>query len=332
MSNSQLSVLCTAFLAGSLIVAGTNVLMVRSAARVSLPARRAMVAVMPRMKGDAYFASCRKGAEEAARELGVELTWDAPTSLDSTGQIEIIETWITRHVDAIAVASADQAGISPVLRKARARGIPVITWDSDAQPGARDLFVNPAAPEETGRILADEAGCLLDGKGDVAILTGASHQCLETLRTRLSLEYPALKLAAIRPSEDRGQAFQETQALMKTHPSIRLIVALSPSALPGAAEAVLQSGRPGVRVIGVGLPASCRRYLDVGLVPVLVHWDTQDLGYLTVYTAALLARHRLDTNSDSLVAGRLGKREVCGGEIVLNPPRVERPILKTPGP
>jgi ABC-type sugar transport system substrate-binding protein len=55
---------------------------------------------MPRMKGDPYFASCRGEAEEAARELGIELIWEGSTGLDSSGQIQTIETWIVRHVDA----------------------------------------------------------------------------------------------------------------------------------------------------------------------------------------------------------------------------------------
>jgi len=38
--------------------------------------------MMPKAKGDPYFISCRKGAEEAAKELGAELLWDGPTDLD----------------------------------------------------------------------------------------------------------------------------------------------------------------------------------------------------------------------------------------------------------
>ena len=37
------------------------------------------VAMMPKNKGNPYFVSCRKGAEEAAKELGVKLLWDGPT-------------------------------------------------------------------------------------------------------------------------------------------------------------------------------------------------------------------------------------------------------------
>src|SRR5206468_10265145 len=127
--------------------------------------RRPVIAMMPKAKGDPYFVSCRAGAEEAARELGVELIWDGPTSLDAAKQNEIVEDWITRKVDVIAVAVENRAAISTVLNKARQRGIRVLTWDADAEPDARDFFVNQATPQGIAVALTDEAARLLGGRG-----------------------------------------------------------------------------------------------------------------------------------------------------------------------
>src|SRR5580765_3075452 len=115
------------------------------------------VAMMPKSKGNAYFIACRKGAEEAAQELGVKLLWDGPTDPDPAKQNEIIDTWITRGVDVIAVACENREGISSVLRKAKSKGIKIITWDADAEPDARDFFVNQATPEGIGQTLMDTA-------------------------------------------------------------------------------------------------------------------------------------------------------------------------------
>ena len=68
--------------------------------------------MMPKSKGNAYFIACRKGAEEAARELGIKLIWDGPTDPDPAKQNEVIDTWITRGVDVIAVAVENREGIS----------------------------------------------------------------------------------------------------------------------------------------------------------------------------------------------------------------------------
>ena len=75
---------------------------------------------MPKAKGDPYFVSCRAGAEAAAKDRDVDMIWDGPTDLDPAKQNEMVEAWITRGVDAIAVSVVNAPGISTVLRKARA--------------------------------------------------------------------------------------------------------------------------------------------------------------------------------------------------------------------
>ncbi len=122
--------------------------------------RHVTVALMPKSKGNAYFVSCKKGAERAARELGVDLIFDGPTSPDPAKQNEIIENWVTLGVDVIAAACENRDGISTALRKAREKGIQVLTYDSDAQPDARTFFVNQATPEGIGNTLMDEAARL----------------------------------------------------------------------------------------------------------------------------------------------------------------------------
>src|SRR5450756_584329 len=336
MKNSQLAILCCAVIGGSLIVAGTNIWLVRSlrpadivpattAARtLAKPGKRPVVAMMPKSKGDPYFISCRAGAEEAAKEAGVDLIWDGPTGLDAAKQNEVVEGWITRGVDAIAVSVENSAGISTVLRKARARGIKVVTWDADAAPDARDYFINQATPEGIGFTLVDEGARLLGGKGEFAIITGplsAANQnaWMEFMRHRVAEKYPEMKLAAMRPSDDdRDKAFAETQTILKVYPKVKLIVTISAPAVPGSAEAVQQAGRKDVFVIGLSLPNLCKRYVHDGVVQAVVLWNTKDLGYLTVYTAALLVEGR--AGRDSLQAGRLGTVEVRGSQVILGKP------------
>ena len=337
MKNSQVAVLCGAILAGALIVAGTNIWLVHSlktspgvAASGITPgtARRPVIAVMPKAKGDPYFVSCRKGAEEAAKELGVDLIWDGPTSLDAAKQNEIVESWITRKVDVISVAVENQAGISTVLRKARARGIRVLTWDADAEPDARDYFLNQATAEAIGDTLADEAARLLGGNGEFAIVTGAltaanQNQWIRYIQARIAEKHPGLKLAAIRPSDDdRDKAFAETQTVLKVSPHVKLIVAISAPAVPGSAEAVRQSGRTDVKVIGLSLPNICKPYIHDGTVPLIVLWNTNDLGYLAVYAGDLLAQNKIPSGAKSIEAGRLGALEVRGTDIILGTPLI----------
>ena len=343
LRNSQVAAICAAVIAAAVIVAGTNAWLVRSigttgaaasgaprtAASPSPPAadRRPVVAMMPKAKGDPYFISCRAGAEEAAKELGVELIWDGPTSLDAARQNELVENWITRKVDAIAVAVENRGGISSVLRKARERGIKVLTWDADAEPDARDFFVNQATPEGIANSLTDEAARLLGGEGQFAIVTGAlsaanQNEWIANIRKRLKEKYPKLVLATIRPSDDdRDKAFAETQTILRVNPAVTLVMAISAPAVPGAAEAVRQAGKTGtVKVIGLSLPNMNKPYVHGGVVQAVVLWNTRDLGYLTVLSASQMVRQGLAPGVASLEAGRLGRIEVRGSEIVLGAP------------
>jgi rhamnose transport system permease protein len=341
VKNSQVAVLCGTIIAGALIVASTNVWLVRSLQPAGAPGtvpaaggasasggakRPLVIAMMPKAKGDPYFVSCRVGAEEAARELGVELIWDGPTSLDAAKQNEVIDNWITRQVDAIGVAVENRAGISTVLRKARERGIKVLTWDADAEPDARDFFVNQATAEGIGYTLTDEAARLLNGKGEFAVLTGAlsaanQNEWIAFIKKRVAEKYPGLTLATIRPTDDdRDKAFAETQTVLKAFPTVKLMMAISAPAVPGAAEAVRQAGRKDVNVIGLSLPNLNKTYVHSGVVQTVVLWNTGDLGYLTVRAAEMLARGTLAAGATSLEAGRLGKIEIRGSEIILGPP------------
>jgi len=48
--------------------------------------KKLTIALMPKSKGNAYFISCKQGADEAAKELGVELIFDGPTDPDPARQ------------------------------------------------------------------------------------------------------------------------------------------------------------------------------------------------------------------------------------------------------
>ena len=310
VKNAQVAVICASILAAGLIVAATNVYLVGSLHKetqngpmpspmvVNAPmleplpvARPITIAMMPKSKGNAYFIACRKGAEVAAKELNVKLIWDGPTDPDPAKQNDIVDTWITRGVDAIAVAVENREGISSVLRKARAKGIKVITWDADADPDARDLFVNQATPRGIGEALMDNAARILGGKGEFAIITASLTAAnmiawQKEIEIRRSSKYPDIKMAALRPCDDlQKKAFDETNTLLSSNPNIKLIMAICTPAVPGAAEAIKQAGRPDVKVIGLGLPNDNKSYVHAGITDTVILWNTADLGYLAVLTA-----------------------------------------------
>ncbi|MCL4790049.1 MAG: substrate-binding domain-containing protein [Verrucomicrobia bacterium] len=291
--------------------------------------KKLTIALMPKSKGNAYFISCKKGADKAATELGIELIFDGPTDPDPARQNEIIENWITLGVDAIAAACENKEGISTALRKAKARGIKVITYDADALPDAREFFVNQATPEGIGHRLMDEAARLCGNEGEFAIITASLTaanmiEWQKHIEARRASEYPKMKMVALRPCDDlKDKAQSEATALLSANPNLKLIMAICSPAVPGAAEAVKQAGKTGrVKVIGLGLPSENRRYVKEGVTESVILWKTQDLGYLTVYAAHALAKGELKPGDTRFKAGSLGEFEIQGDNLLLGKPFV----------
>ena len=128
-------------------------------------------AVIPKSLDLPVFNYARVGAERAAKELGnVEIIWNAPASADQLKQKEILESFITQGVDGIAISALNGDFLTDTINRAVDAGIPVVTWDSDAPNSKRHAFYG-VDDFASGRIMAEQANALLDGKGTVAIIT-----------------------------------------------------------------------------------------------------------------------------------------------------------------
>jgi rhamnose transport system permease protein len=339
MKNSQLAVLSSVIIIAALIVLAGNYVLVKGLAddlnglRVSSdsskpPQRKIVIGMMPKSVGNPYFVACQKGATQAAAELGDTLLWNGPTDSDPGKQNEIVETWITRGVDAIAVSCDNAAGVSTALRKARANKIKVLTWDADSEPDARDFFVNQATAQGIGTALMDNAASVMGNKGKFAIITASltaanQNQWMKYIEQERAAKFPNIQLTVVRPCDDQqAKAFDEAKAIMNSDPDVKLLLAISSAAVPGAAEAVKQSNRTDVHVVGLGLPNDNKTYVHAGITPAVILWNTMDLGYLTVYASNAAVLGTLNAQSTSLDAGRLGKKTVDGQSVMLGIPYV----------
>jgi ABC-type sugar transport system substrate-binding protein len=286
-----------------------------------------IVAMLPKSKGNAYFISCKAGADKAAKELGIQLLFDGPTDSNAAKQNEIVENWITLGVDVIAVAAENKEGISTALRKAQKQGIKVLTYDADAMADARSFFVNQATPQGIGQTLMDEAARLVGAEGEFAMIVGSltaanQREWQKHIEARLKEKYPKMKLVVVRPCDDlKDKAQSEATAMLSANPNLKLIMAICSPGVPGAAEAVKQAGKTGkVKVMGLGLPNENRRYVKEGVTDSVILWNTGDLGYLTVYAGVAVAKGELKKGAKTVKAGSLGTFSIAGDNILLGKP------------
>jgi rhamnose transport system substrate-binding protein len=289
--------------------------------------KKLTIALMPKSKGNGYFVSCKQGADQAAKDLGVELIFDGPTTPDPAKQNEIIENWITLGVDVIAAACENKEGISTALRKAQDKGIKVITYDSDASVDARAFFVNQATPEGIGQTLMDEAARLCDEKGEFAIITASltaanMNAWQQQIEARRRDKHTNMVMVALRPCDDlKDKAQAEATTLLSAYPNLKLIMAICSPAVPGAAEAVKQAGKfEKVKVIGLGLPSENKGYVMAGITQAVILWKTVDLGYLTIEAAVALANGQLKHGDAVFKSRKLGDIQIKGDNLLLGKP------------
>ena len=289
------------------------------------------ILMVPKIKGIDYFNACEKGAREAETELGgMELIFDGPTEDKVDAQVQLIEGYIAQNVKVIAVSPNDPDSIAPVLKKARDKGIHVITWDADASAtkSGREFFVNQASPEAIGATLVEEMAAQKGPDAKVAIVTSSltaanQNSWIAAMKKTMADKFPKMKLVCEpKPSEEnQQQAFQVTQDLMKTYPELQGIWAISSVSFPGAADAVQQAKKTGkVAVVGLATPKPMKQWVESGTVKTVVLWNPVDLGYLTVYVAKALADGTLTAGLTKLPAGRLKEVEVKGDQVLLGAP------------
>ena len=97
-------------------------------------------------------------------------------------------------------------------------------------------------------------------------------------------------------------------------------MAICSPAVPGAAEAVEQSGRKDVNVIGLVAAQRQQAVRPRRLRQTVVLWNTRDLGYLTIHAGMQLLQGTLAAGAQTMTGGRLGSIQIRGSEIILGPP------------
>jgi ABC-type sugar transport system substrate-binding protein len=289
------------------------------------------IAFMPKLIGIPYFNACQRGAEEAAKELNIELLYNGPTETDVTKQIGMVEQWTASgEIDALCVACNDPDQIARALQKARNKKLVVITYDADSRPEARDFFVNMATYDSVARMMVDSMAKQLtpQGSGKVGILTSSvqapnQSEWAKRIKAYAAKKYPDMKLLQeTEHGENRDLGITKARALIQANPDLKGIIGLTSVAVPAAAEAVRQEKKQrdlNIKVTGVSTPRDMRDYVKDGTVKEFILWNPIDLGYLAVYVADLKRKGEMPENG-TIKAGRLGDIKVKDREVLLGEP------------
>jgi rhamnose transport system substrate-binding protein len=291
------------------------------------------VVVVPKNLGNNYFTVADSvktgGALAALQELGETGSETSGSAATSASQLPALQAAIAKGANALIVSATDPTALCPTLRSAIARGITVVTYDSDA-PSCRQLFVNQASSTAIGTSEVDLLAKELGGKGQIGIVSAAASATNQNtwigfMKQELK-KFPGMQLASVvYGNDDPTTATQVTNGLLQKYPHLAGII--SPTTVGiAAAAAVLDTSqyRGKVKLTGLGTPLSLKKFVDDGTIQGFELWDPSKLGYLAAYAAVELASKKITgASGQTFTAGKLGSYTVgADNTIVLGPPTV----------
>ena len=272
--------------------------------------------LVPKNLGNPYFDTANNGAQKAAKELGVTVTYTGPATADATQQIQLINSLIAQKVNGLAVSADDSDALVPTGKDAIAAGIPVVSWDSAIGNDGRVLHINQA---ENQGIADIEIKMALDltgpAGGKIAILSATStapnqNAWIELMKADLKKpENAKLTLATVvYGDDDDTKSYNEATALFKKFPDLKVIIAPTTVGIAASARAVTDAKLIGkVFVTGLGTPNQMRDYVKSGAAPEFALWNPADLGYLAIYVLDALSSGKIKgVEGDKFTAGSLG--------------------------
>jgi ribose transport system substrate-binding protein len=256
------------------------------------------IAVIPKGTTHQFWKSVHAGANKAAAEFDVEITWQGPQREDDRQlQIQVVQNFVSRGIDAIVLAPLDARSLAAPVEAAVGRGIPVVIVDSGLESEAQSSFV-ATNNREAGRLCARRLADVLDRQGRVIALRYQEGSASTTEREEGFLEELAAYAPAIELVSDNQyagatveKALQASQNLLNRFPEIDGIFCPNESSTQGMLRALQTAGRAGtVRFVGFDANETLLAGLRDGQIHGLALQDPFDMGYRGVATAAALLR------------------------------------------
>ena len=289
------------------------------------------IALVVKSLGNGFFDAAHTGAKEAANQIGgVEIIYTGPTTPSAEGQIEIINSLISQKVDAIVISANDPNALVPITKKAMARGIKVISFDSGLAPEGRLMQLNPSNAELIGLKQIQMASDAIGGKGEIAILSASAQATNQNIwigvmkKTLEKPEYSNMKLVATVYGDDQSdKSYREALGLLRSNPNLKAIIAPTTVGIVAASKAVVDEKLVGkVFVTGLGLPSEMAGHVKSGAVREFAIWNPIDLGYAATFAASEFIKGTPGTQANGSVAiGRMGKTAIdANGEAALAAP------------
>ncbi len=201
------------------------------------------------LSGYSYWKGCYKGFEDAAKQFGVTSVYGGTTEYDVNQAVTAFEQICAKKPAGIAVTCMDADAYEPVINKAMADGVNIVTFDSDSPNSDRITFLG-TENYSAGAAAADYIGEKLGGKGKVAAVTttGQSNinERIKGFSETLEEKYPDIEIVQVVDSgSDEVKCASNVAGLLSKNKDLDYIFCALLLASTGTQQALSEAGLTG---------------------------------------------------------------------------------------
>jgi len=239
-----------------------------------------------------FWQAVKSGAEKAATELGVEITFEGPeTEAQVDKQIEMLQAALDKKPSAIGFAALDSQAAIPYLEQAQSAGIPVVAFDSgvESQIPVTTASTNNIA---ASALAANKMAELIGGQGEIAMIvhdqtsrTGVDRR--DGFKNEIESKYPDIKIVDIQyGGGDHLKSTDLAKAIIQAHPNLKGIFGSNEGSAIGVINAVSELGLDGkITVIGFDSGKQQIDAIKSGKMAGAITQNPVGIGYETVKAA-----------------------------------------------
>jgi ribose transport system substrate-binding protein len=241
-----------------------------------------------------FWQAVKAGAEKAATDLNVEITFEGPeTEAMVDKQVEMVQAALDKKPAALCLAALDTQALVPLLERAKAENIPVVGFDSGvdsdipvATAATDNLAAAAAAADKMAELIGSEGGSVAIVAHDQTSRTGIDR--VKGFTDQVTSKYPNIKIVDTQyGGGDQLKSTDLTKAIIQANPDIKGIFGANEGSIIGVLNAVKELGKEGqIVVIGYDSGKQQMDAIRSGVEAGAITQDPIGIGYKCVEAAA----------------------------------------------
>lgn len=242
-----------------------------------------------------YWQAVKQGAEQAAEEYGVSITFEGPeTETQVDKQVDMLKTALGNNPVAVCMAAIDTESVAGILQEAKGKGVKVVGFDAGVGEAEADCKCTTDSIE-AGAIAAEHAAELIGGKGKVAVI-GYSQTTIDSVERnkgfidKITNDYPDIEVVDVQFGDgDHLKSAEIAKAMVQANPDLNLIFSNNEGSCIGAYNGLNEVGKINdVKLIGFDSSAAMKEAIRNGQIAGAITQDPIGMGYKSIEAAVKL--------------------------------------------